>query len=251
MRARLITCVLLPIALVAACTLPDDERAVPINPVELGDLANTTTTTTTSTTTTTTTTLPTDGSSATTPTPPTTAPPPLLETAPVDFFYTIGFSNDLARLTRELNVDASIAQVIEQLESPLPDLAELSLRTAVRRDLIDSWEFDRGTITVSFAADELRSLPEAALERAVAQIVLTLTSFRIRDAGSIGRVRFEVEGEPFSVFVPFLGGQSEPGQEVAFTDFAALIQNSSAADSTTSVPPTTSPATASPDSTVA
>src|SRR5690606_27976635 len=70
-------------------------------------------------------------------------------------------------------------------------------------------------------------------QRAIAQIVLTLTSFRLPDGSGIGYVRFEVDGEGFSVYVPGFGGQSDEGEPLAYTDFAMWIV-------TTQTPPTTS-----------
>ena len=71
--------------------------------------------------------------------------------------------------------------------------------------------------------------------------MLTLTSFRTSDQGAIGTVRFETDGEGFAVFVPSFGGQSDPGEPLAFTDFASLIAGTSASSTTTTtLPPTAS-----------
>lgn len=247
MRARSIVAMVFPALLIAACSLPTDELATPINPNDLGDLANTTTTsTTTPPTTTTTSTPPVTGDSVAPPQTTTTALPSAINTAPVDLFYTIGFNDQLARLTRDLNVDASLQQVIEQLETPVTLVAELSLRTAVRRGMVDEVRVDRGTATVVLNRSQIESIPDTTLQRAISQLVLTLTSFRTPDVGNIGQVRFEVDDEGFAVFVPSFGGQSEAGEALAFTDFAGLIADTSAPTTTTTIeppPPSSDPIT--------
>ncbi len=82
--------------------------------------------------------------------------------------------------------------------------------------------------TVSLDAEIVDELSETNLRRAIAQLVLTLTSFSTDDHGAIGRVRFDVDGEGFEVFVPAFGGSSDPGEELAFEDFADLIASTTA-----------------------
>jgi len=72
-------------------------------------------------------------------------------------------------------------------------------------------------------------------------MVLTFTSFTTRDAGNIGAVRFEVDGEPYEVFVPAFNGTSEPDQLLAFTDFAELIATGSSATGSSTTSTTTTP----------
>lgn len=232
---------LLPIALVGACALPTDDRATEIDRDDLGPaLANTTTTSTTTTTTTvpTTTTLAQPDSTDTTPTAvSTTTTTPLFATAPVDLYYTVGFTDAMSRLKRQLPDDASITLVLEQLEVPTVEVAEQRLRTSVRRGLVaGAVVVDRGIAIVPLDRDIVDEMSEPNLRRAVAQLVLTLTSFSTDDSGAIGRVRFEIDGEGFAVYVPAFGGSSEPGEDLAFEDFDSLIAG-------TSTPPTTTPTT--------
>jgi hypothetical protein len=65
---------------------------------------------------------------------------------------------------------------------------------------------ERATATVTLDPTVLDRMSEPNRQRAIAQIVLTLTSFVTTDAGAIGFVQFEVDGEGFSVFAPGLGG---------------------------------------------
>jgi len=252
MEPRHLARLLLPTALIAlagACALPTDERAAPYDRSNLPPaIANTTTTSTTTTTVVPTTTL--VAPDATAPTVPiSTTTTPIIATAPVDLYYIVGFSDEMSRLKRPLPEDAAIAQVIDQLESPLPDVAEFSLRTSIRRGMVDGdVVVVRGTASITLDADIVDGMSEASLRRAIAQLVLTLTSFSTDDNGAIGKVRFEIDGEGFAVFVPAFGGSSEPGEELAFEDFSALIANTSTSPSTTtSTAPNPTPSATTPD----
>jgi hypothetical protein len=100
--------------------------------------------------------------------------------------------------------------------------------------------------TVPLDRDVVEGMSEANLRRAIAQLVLTLTSFSTDDSGAIGRVRFEIEGEGFEVFVPAFGGNSEPGQELVFEDFESLRDTTAPPTTTTTTTiaaPTTEPVT--------
>ncbi len=236
-RARVAAALLLPLALIS-CSLPTDERVTPYNPADLpDDLTNTTTTSTT----TTTTTLPgpisvPDGQSTTTTT--TTTLPALL-TSPVDIYYTLGFSDEMQKIRRDQIPPVPIDAVITQLETPVGDIAQFGLRSAVRPDLIADVELERATATVTLNPSVLDRLSNDEQRRATAQIVLTLTSFLTADEGAIGFVRFEVDGEGFAVFVPSLGGSSDPGEPMAFIDFASLVVDTSLTSPTTTTTSTT------------
>ena len=237
MSTRLALCVAAPSLLLVACAIPTDETTTPLDPDGLPPaIVNTTTTTTT-----TTTTIPQppvsgDSSVATTTSSTTTLPPTL--TAPVVLYYTIGSTDAVRPLQRELAADPTLTELIAQLSSPLPDVAELGLRSSVRPDLIESVTVDRGTATVALNPGELDRISDTPLRRAISQLVLTLTSFRTPDQGAIGTVRFETDGEGFAVDVPAFGGQSDPGEPLAFTDFASLVAGTSASTTTTTEPPT-------------
>lgn len=236
-RSRISGALLLPLILVA-CSLPTDERVAPYNPADLpAVLANTTTT---STTTTTTTTLPPvpgsvpDGETTTTST-----TVPVTDTAPVEIFYTIGFSDEVQPVRRELFTPVSIISVISQLESPTRDIAAGGLRSSVRDGLIKEVLLDRATATVVLDSTVLDRLSNDEQRRATGQIVLTFTSFVTVDEGAIGFVRFEVDGDPIAVFVPSFGGSSDPGEPLAFVDFSSLIVETSLTPATTTTTTTT------------
>jgi len=143
-------------------------------------------------------------------------------------------------LKRPLPEDAAITQVLDQLESPLSDVAEFSLRSWVRVGMVTGdVVVDRGTATVTLDPAVVAEMSESNLRRAIAQLVLTLTSFSTDDNGAIGQVRFEVDGEGFEVYVPAFGGMSDPGEAVAFDDFAGLIASTSPGSSSTTTTTTT------------
>lgn len=246
MIRRMLFALGVPMALLAACSLPTDDRAAVYDPDDLPpEIANTTTTTTTTTMPPTTSTVPTtvDASTPAELTTTTTLPPTL--TSPVDIFYTIGFSDDLSRLRVELNEDASVNQVLQQLEAPSPEVARFGLRSAVRNGMVLTGQVvvDRSTATVPLDAAVVDDLSETVLRRAIAQIVLTLSSFRIPGGGAIGSVRFEVDGEPFPVFVPALGGTGDSDEPLFFDDFAPLIDTTAGPPTSTTSSTTTSTTT--------
>jgi len=86
----------------------------------------------------------------------------------------------------------------------------------------------------SAALNRLSSLQQ---RRAIAQVVLTLSLFTTPEGG-IGQVILNADGEPLSVFVPSRGASSEPGETLAYSDFAVLISGTPA--TTTTSPPVTS-----------
>ena len=243
MRSRLFLAFATPLLLLAACGLPLDDRATRYDADDLPDeIANTTTSSTTTTTTTTSTTVP-SAEQTSDPLPETTTTTtqaPILAT-PVDLFYTIGFSDDLARLPRSLfPADVTLPQVLAQLEQPLSDVSrDFGLRTALGRDMIDGVIVDRGVATITLDQDEVDRLTDPALRRAIAQMVLTVTSFRLDNGSGIGKVRFEIDGDGIPVYVPAFGGNSEDGEELSFEDFASMIATTPTPTTTTTSPPAT------------
>lgn len=245
MRRRLLLAFVVPMLVFAACSLPTDERAVPYDRDDLPPaIANTTTTstTTTSTTTTTTTAVPPANGGSTPETTTTTEAP--TRTVLIDLFYTIGFSDEVARLTRVFQEDAPIQQVIQQLETPLSDVGGFGLRTFVPRGMVLETNFERGVATVALDASIVEPMSDTSLRRAIAQLVLTITSYETPGGGNVGLVRFESDGAGFAVFVPDFGGSSEPGEEVAFEDFAPLIASTTVTNPTTTTTTTTTTAPA-------
>ncbi len=225
----------------AACGLPAEERVTTFNPGDLPDpLTNTTTTTSTTTTTVAPSTVPpsTDPGETTTTSTTTVAP---FAGAETDIFYTIGITDDVQRFIRELPRPVPVELVINQLVEPPPELAGFNLRTAVRPGLIAGVDVERGIATVELSQDVLDRMTSAAQRRAIAQIVLTLTSFVTSNQGAIGGVRFIVDDEPISVFLPAQNGNSEPGEIVAFDDFVVLVVDAqfTSATTTTSTTSTT------------
>ncbi len=206
---------------VAACSLPVDQQVTRYANEDLpADIANTTTTTTTSTTTTSTTlpgdeTVPDDVTT-------TSTTPVVADLEPIRIYYTVGLSDQLQPLTLQRPPPITAATVIDLLQSPT-GVADFGLRSSVRFGLVGPIEIERATAVVPLDEDVLDRMPDSEQRRAIAQIVLTLTSFQPPDQGNIGFVRFEVDGDDYSVYVPALGGSSSPGDELAYSDFAALV----------------------------
>jgi hypothetical protein len=77
---------------------------------------------------------------------------------------------------------------------------------------------------------------EAKKRLAIAQMVLTFTSFTVPGEGNIGSVVLQVDGTPIPVFIPD-GTTVDPGTQVVFQDFASMLGTSDT--TTTTVPPET------------
>lgn len=235
---RRIALITLAIAgLVAGCSLPVDERVTPLDQRAIpDDLAEPTTTTTTTTTTVPAATVP-DEPVDSTETTTTTEPPPPTESITV--FYTRGLSDVMQPFQHSRPPLTPVDELIELLERP-SGIGEL--RTSLLPGLIDDISpVERATATVTLDPEILDRMSEPNRQRAIAQIVLTLTSFATTSAGNIGLVRFEVDGEGLPVFAPGLGGQSEPGEALAFDDFSSLIVTSSTPTTPATTTTTTEP----------
>ena len=161
----------------------------------------------------------------------------------VDLYYTVGFSYDMARVKRLLPDDVTSTQVIDQLEQPRSDVDDFGYQTSVRRGMVTGVIVESGVATVALVGDIVDQMSEPTLRRAIAQLVLTLTSFSTDDSGAIGQVRFEIDGDGLEVFVPALDGSSEPGEELAFDDFESLRVTTDTPTTTTTTTPTTDPVT--------
>lgn len=217
-----------------ACSLPVDERVTPLDQSLFPDDLTEETTTTTTSTTVPETTVPEDtGVTAQ----PTTTTVPIVPTEAVTVYYTRGVTDVMQPVEVPRPVPTPVTDLITLLEQPT-GISEFGFRSAVRPGLIDDINpVDRGVATVQLDPDVLDRMSESSRQQAIAQIVLSVTSFRTADVGAIGRVRFEVDGEGFPVYVPAFEGTSEAGEELAFTDFQSLI-------ATTPTPPGTTTTTA-------
>lgn len=236
---RVALAVLIAIVLAGACGLPVDERVQPFDDVPF-DLTATSTTTTT--------TLPPPEPAVTTTVPPaeliTTTT--LVRTEPTDIFFVLRGSGELQRVTVSLPAPVSRQLLINQLES-VPDGTGNTLRTSVASGLIRDFTVDRGVASVELSSAALNRLSSLQQRRAIAQLVLTLSLFTTPEGG-IGQVILRADGEPLSVFVPSRGASSEPGEALAYSDFAVLISGTPPT-TTTLPPPVVSPTV--PDSTTA
>jgi hypothetical protein len=236
--------------LLGGCSLPADEGVTPIDADGLPpEIANTTTTVPPPTSTTTTvpapTSVPPATSAPTTPPAPTTAPP---FTTPVDIYYADRATDGMQRLGRLLLEPLSLQSVISQLEQPPDDLTSYGVRTALEPDLIGQTSLDRSVLTVSLNSSVFDAMNDDKKREAIAQIVLTFTSFAVPGEGNIGSVIIQVDGTPIPVFIPAAGTNGDPGTPVFFDDFSTMVVGTTGA-TTTTIPPTVPPtATTAPPS---
>lgn len=211
------------LGLVAGCSLSVDERVTPLDQGAIPDDLTEPTTTTTTTTVPPTTTSPEDTSVETIET---TTTQPVIPIETITVYYTRGLTDVMQPVAVPSTAPTPVEELIPLLERPT-GISDAGFRTSLLPGLIDDIPFiERGTATVQLDPDVLDRMSNPAQQRSIAQIVLTLTSFSTADAGNIGYVRFEVDGEGFSVYVPGFEGQSEEGEPLAFADFAELIVTS-------------------------
>jgi hypothetical protein len=231
--------------LLGACSLPADEGVTPIDPDGLPpELADTTTTSTTTSTTTTVplpTSEPPQTTAPTTPPAPTTAPPS--NAVPVDIYYADRATDGMQSVSRLLLGPVSLQNVMNQLEQPPDDLSSYGLTSALELDLIDpSSSLDRSVLTLSLNSAVFEAMNEDQKRQAIAQMVLTFTSFAVPGEGNIGSVVILVDGAPIPVYIPAEGTTRDPGSPVFYDDFANLVVGTTGA-TTTTAPPTTAPPT--------
>ena len=229
--------------LAGGCSLAVDERVTPLDQDAIPDDLTEATTTTTTTTVPPTTAPPDTGVGSTQPT--TTTTQPVIPTETITVYYTRGLTDVMQPVELPRAIGTPVAELIALLERPT-GISEAGLRTSVLSGMIDDIFVERGTATVLLDQDILDRMSNPNQQRAIAQIVLTLTSFVTADAGAIGFVRFEVDGEGFSVFVPGFGGTSEEGEPLAFTDFSVLIATTPTPTTTSTTTTTTPVATSEP-----
>ena len=247
---RRIVCLLAVLVVVggglASCSLPADDQVTTFSPDDLPiDLTSPSTTTTPTTTTTTTLVASTGGETTDVP-PPTTPPPtttPIVEREPIRVFYRVSLTSDsMTRVTVNLATPVQLMAVVRELEVPNDEIRATGVRTSVRMNLIEAVEVEGIIATVELSNDELDEMSLQEQQRAVAQIVLTLTSFVTPDAGGIGLVSFSVDGEPISVFLPD-GTNTEAVEPVTFTDYIVLIEGQPTTTTTTSTATTSTTTT--------
>ena len=215
---------------VSACGLAVDERVQPFDDVPF-DL------TATSTTTTTTIAPPEPVATTTVPEPAAETTTTVVRTEATNVFFVLRGSGELQQVTVALPAPVSRQLLISQLES-VPDGTADTLRTSVSSGLVRDFTVDRGVATVDLSPLALDRLSSLQQRRAIAQLVLTLSLFTTPDGG-IGQVVLTADGEPLSVYVPARGSSSEPGEPLAYSDFAGLISGTPSTTSTTT--PTSSP----------
>jgi hypothetical protein len=236
--------------LVVACSIPVDDSVNRIDNDRLGNLANTTTTSTTTTTTTTmpaTTLEPPDSTAVTVPTTaaPTTAAP---QGTQVILYYTISNTESLTRVLAPLpGVDGpSFEQMYNELQNPVVvNLGQQGLQTAVRSGLVIDVVQDGPNATVTLAQEVFETLNDNQKLRAIAQVVLTFTSFATLDDGSIAFVQFMfADGELVPIVLPDTGSLTT--DPVTFTDFRSMITGGTGATPDTTQPSEPPTATTSP-----
>jgi hypothetical protein len=192
---------------------------------------------TTTTTTTTTTTVAIEPTVTVEPTAPITLP---IQTEPVEVYFVIGLQQ-LQRQTIQFSSPVEPLQVLARLEDgPSPELG-VGLRTAVRQNLTVDFDNDRGVATVELRGSVLDRMRPVDQRVAIAQLVLTIGSLR-----GVGQVRFTIDGEPAEIGIPPDYTLSEPGEPLAYDDFAGLLTTGTQTDTATTTAtttPTTTPTT--------
>jgi hypothetical protein len=228
----------------AGCSLGADEGTTPIDadglPPEIANTTTTSTTTSTSTTAPPPTSIPLETTAPTTVPAPTTAPP---FTTPVDIYYADRATDGMQRLRRSLLEPLSLQNVISQLEQPPDDLASYGVRTALEPNLIGPTNIDRGVLTVSLNGPVFDAMNEDQKRLAIAQMVLTFTTFAVPGQGNIGSVVIQVDGIPIAVFIPAEGTVRDPGIPVVFDDFSTLVIGTAGPTTITAPPGTSVPPT--------
>ena len=84
-------------------------------------------------------------------------------------------------------------------------------------------------LTVSLNSAVFDPMGDDQKREAIAQMVLTFTSFAVPGAGNIGSVVVQVDGTPIPVFIPADGTTREPACPVVYADFATLVIGTTAA----------------------
>lgn len=122
----------------------------------------------------------------------------------------------------EQPLTALAAEVVDELEFPM-GISESNLRSSVRPGLVDAIEIDRGTASLTLDDVILGRMSESEERRAVAQLVLSLTSIQLQGVGTVGLIVFETAAGPYEVFVPAFNGTSDGVEPLSYSDFARLV----------------------------
>jgi hypothetical protein len=160
----------------------------------------------------------------------------------VDFYFVS--RGELQAVPRDLPMGFGINQLASGLEAGPPEgTAGIGLETLVEEGLIIGSAEDRGVVTVDLAAAQFDEIATSDQRRAIGQIVLTYTG----NLRGVGQVAFTLDGE--QIRVPRGDGLlSEPGEALAFDDYAVLLAgrgeatspgDEDVADSTTTTTTTT------------
>jgi hypothetical protein len=129
----------------------------------------------------------------------------------LDIYYVDRTNSDAMKTLRRLLLGPlSLQNVITQLEQP-GDLASYGVRTALEPGLIGPPTLDRSVLTLSLNSLVWDTMSDDQKRLAIAQMVLTFTSFSVPGEGNVGSVIIQVDGTPISVFLPGPGTTSELG----------------------------------------
>ena len=145
---------------------------------------------------------------------------PAIEVA--EIYQVVGL-NRLQRQLVPLSAPLGVFQVVAVLEEPPSGDLAVGLRTAVRPGLVADVSVDRGVAFVDLNGAQLNRMSPRDQRLAIAQLVLSITS-SIR---GVGQVAFGVDGEPAEIGIPPEFTLSDPGQPLAYADFAPLLLGSS------------------------
>ena len=115
--------------------------------------------------------------------------------------------------------------------------------TTLEPGLIGPTSLARSVLTVSLNSPVFDAMNDDQKRLAIAQMVLSFTSFAVPGEGNIGSVIIQVDGIPKAVFIPREGTTRDAGLPVYFDDFSTMVVGTTGATATTAPPETTEPPT--------
>jgi hypothetical protein len=166
----------------------------------------------------------------------TTTTPPAI-TTPVTIFYTDSATDGIQEVRRLLFEPVTLADVIAELETLPSDLTQAGVDTALAPNLIADATLERGVLTVTLNSAVFDPMGDDQKREALAQMVLTFTTFSIPGAGNIGSVVVQVDGTPIPVYIPADGTTREAGLPVVYDDFSTLVIGGPGGTATTTIAP--------------
>src|SRR5690606_32312328 len=148
----------------------------------------------------------------------------------VDVFYVPRGRDEVVKKVPLRQVgEPTLNDVITLLSDPPTQVRNSNLTTEVAPDLVRRATMQRLYTVVDLDRETFERMSDPNQRQAIAQLVLTLTSFVTPDRGAIGAVVFTVDGDDIPIPIPELGA-SDPGEPIAFRDFASWVDTNPTGD---------------------